>query len=172
MASGRNLALPVAIVAGSAIIGISIYFGLRDGLRPPPPASTMPPAASAPPVAAPADAKASKARPMTLVRPPATPAEPVPDRVHRQAQAALDALQPALSKACWTPPAAGEPESIRLPYDVTFAADGSIIAFAISEERQAYRTSVADCVRKQGRPALPVDPPGQSVRVALALRLP
>lgn len=161
----RSLALPAAILAGSAFIGLGLYLGLREGLRP----EVAPPAApegSSPPVpASPSQAAPTKRR-YTLQR------EPVADRVFRQAQAALDALRPELVKTCWTPPEAGEPTAISLTYDITFGADGAIIMLGISDSRDAYRASVGTCVRQQPRPRLSVDPPGENVRVVLELRLP
>ena len=165
MAAGHSYALPAAILAGSTIIGIGLYLGLREGLRPEPVATP----AATPPVTPPAPPPPSEAPPkrrFTLQR------EPVGDRVYRQAQAALALLRPELVKTCWTPPAKGEPPAISLTYDVTFGADGGIIMLGISDAREAYRISVADCVRKQPLPRLPVDPPGENVRVVLELRLP
>ena len=162
MPSERSLALPAAIVVGCAIIGVSLYFGLREGLRPAPAA---PPVASAPAPAAPPAPEAKH----TLQRPQG---EPPADRAYRQAQAALDVLRPGLVKACWTPPAEGEPTAILLTYDVTFGADGAILALGVSEQREAYRSSVAECVRRQPRPELPIDPPGEGVRVILGLPMP
>lgn len=159
MSSERSLAMPIAVVVGSAIIGVSLFFGLREGLRPPPAA----PAAATP--AAPATVPATPP-------PPAKPSEPPADRAFRQAQAALDRLRPGLVKACWTPPAAGEPATILLTYDITFSATGQMITLGISEQREAYRAGVADCVRKQPLPVLPVDPPGENVRVVLGLQMP
>lgn len=166
MPSERSHSLPAAILAGSTIIGICLYLGLREGLRPAP---VAPPAAtaevSAPAPAAPPSQPASHKR-FTLQR------EPVGDRVYRQAQAGLEALRPELVKTCWTPPAKGEPTSIKLSYDITFGADGGIITLGISDARDGYRISVADCVRKQPLLRLPVDPPGENVRVVLELQLP
>lgn len=162
MPSERSHALPAAILAGSTIIGISLYFGVREGLRPAPVATA---AAVAPPAPT-APSEAPPKQRFTLQR------EPVGDRVYRQAQAALDVQRPQLVKTCWTPPAKGEPTAISLTYDVTFGADGAIIMLGISDAREAYRISVADCVRKQPLPRLPVDPPGENVRVVLELRLP
>lgn len=156
MASDRSMMLPAAIVVGSAIIGLSLYFGLREGLRRDPVAPSTVPTPAQP--AAPA--------------PPVSRSEPAADRAFRQAQAALDALRPGLVKTCWTPPLAGEPAAILLTYDITFAADGSILALGISEQQEAYRTSVAECVRRQPRPRLPIDPPGEGVRVVLGLPMP
>jgi hypothetical protein len=163
MTTGRSLSLPAAIVVGCSILGVAVYFGLRDGLRPEP-VTPAAPAASAPATATPV---AEPSPP-----PPTTPKEPVPDRVFRQAQAALDALRPELVKTCWTPPAADEPKAIVLTYDVTFGADGGMLVLGISEHREAFRSSVASCVRELPRPALPVDPPGENVRVLLELRMP
>lgn len=166
MTSERSLALPAAIVVGSAIIGTGLYLGLRDGLRPDAPAAPVPvsaPAGTPAPVPATAPAKDAS---------PAPPAEPPADRAFRQAQAALDQLRPGIVKVCWTPPAAGEPASIFLTYDVTFDAQGGILALGISEQRDAYRSSVAECVRKLARPLLPIEPPGESVRVILGLPMP
>jgi hypothetical protein len=165
MAAARSLALPLAVVVGSVILGLSIYFGLREGLRPAP---SVAPAASTP-LATPASPASPTAATPRYVR---EPAEPAPARALRQAQAALDALRPGLVKACWTPPGPGEPASILLTYDVTFDAAGQVIAIGVSEHREAYRPAVAACVRAQPRPALPIDPPGQSVRVDLALPMP
>lgn len=170
MAAERSYALPAAILAGSTIIGIGLYLGLREGLRPAPVAATAATPTVAPPAPAPpSEAPPSEAPPkrrFTLQR------EPVADRVYRQAQAALDLLRPELVKTCWTPPTKGEPPAISLTYDVTFGADGGIIMLGISDAREAYRISVADCVRKQPLPRLSVDPPGENVRVVLELRLP
>lgn len=163
MATGRSLALPVSIVAGSAILGLSVYLGLREGLRPEPaaaPTSAAVPGPTPPPPAAPGPRYVRK------------PTEPPADRAFRQAQAALDALRPGLVEKCWTPPAAGEPASVLLTYDVTFDAAGQIIALGLSEHREAHRVGVADCVRALPRPVLPIDPPGESVRMTLALPMP
>jgi hypothetical protein len=165
MPSERSLALPVAIVAGCAIIGVSLYLGLREGLRPAPVAA--PPVTGAP-ASSPATPPGPEAK-HTLQRPQG---EPPADRAFRQAQAALDLLRPGLVKTCWTPPAEGEPAAILLTYDVTFGADGAILALGVSEQREAYRSSVAECVRRQPRPELPIDPPGESVRVILGLPMP
>lgn len=159
MPSDRGMMLPAAIVVGSAIIGLSLYLGLREGLRREPVA----PAPSAGPSLAP---------PATPTPPPISRAEPPAERAFRQAQAALDALRPTLVQTCWTAPLAGEPAAILLTYDITFAADGSILVLGISEQQDAYRTSVAECVRRQPRPRLPIDPPGEGVHVVLGLRMP
>jgi hypothetical protein len=165
MSSQRSLALPAAIVVGSVVIGVSLYLGLREGLRPPPASPVPATGVSAPGPATPPAAQAKH----TLERPKG---EPPADRAFRQAQAALDLLRPGLVKACWTPPGEGEPAAILLTYDVTFGADGTILALGVSEQREAYRSSVAECIRQQPRPKLPVDPPGESVRVILGLPMP
>jgi hypothetical protein len=155
MAAERSSGIPLAIVTGSAIIGVCLYLGLLAGA--PPPAGVAPPVASAP----------------TLVPPTKAPAPTVdPHHIQRQAQAALDAHKPGLSQRCWTPPAAGEPEAITLDYDITFGPEGGIVMLGIGERREAHRTSVADCVRRQPRPTLRIDPPGENMRVPLTLRLP
>lgn len=146
--------LPVAIVAGSAIIGGAIYFGLRE--RSHRDADVVP--------ASPTSEASREAEPSHAV--------PIEERVRARAQAALDALRPALSRACWTPPGESEPAAIVLEYDVTLGADGRILALGVGEQRQAHRSTVAQCVRAQAPPELHVDPPGTSVRVALTLRLP
>src|SRR5262245_34847357 len=114
MAAERSLGLPIAIVMGSFVIGLFIYLGLRE--RPQAPSSTTTPAAASPSPAAAGKADAK-----------APPGEPVSTRVFRQAQAGLDAARPGLSQRCWTPPAAGEPPSITLDYDITFGPDGGIV---------------------------------------------
>lgn len=158
MPSDRGMMLPAAIVVGSAIIGLSLYLGLREGLRREP--------------VAPAPNAGPSPAPQATPTPPVSRAEPPADRAFRQAQAALDALRPGLVKTCWTPPLAGEPAAILLTYDITFAADGSILVLGISEQQDAYRTSVAECVRRQPRPVLPIDPPGEGVHVVLGLPMP
>lgn len=160
MAAAHGSALPLAIVAGSSIIGVCIYLGLRAGA--PSPTPVAPPVTTAAPTVVP--------RPVPPTKAPTPPLDP--ERVQRQAQAALDALQPGLSQRCWTPPAAGEPEAITLEYEITFGPDAGIAMLGVSEQREAFRTSVAECVRKQPRPTLPIDPPGEHVRVVLSLRLP
>lgn len=161
----RSLALPVAIVVGSLIIGVCLYLGLREGSRSP---SVVAPAADPP-------AAQVQAPPTAQVQAPAvepTPGPSIYERAQQQAQAALDSAQPGLSMRCWTPPSADEPAAIALDYEVTFAADGAITMLAISEQRAAYRTRVADCVRGQPRPALPIEAPGEPVQVHLVLQLP
>lgn len=160
MAAERNIGLPLSIVAGSSIIAVGLYLGLRAQ----PPVSAAPAAPPAPVV------EVAEPKPMPAPQAPAGPS--VPDRVYRQAQAALDALQPELSRICWTPPPAGEPDAIELTYDVTFGPDGGILMLGISDLRAAFRTSVSECIRRQPRPVLPVDPPGEPVRVMLPLQLP
>ena len=140
----RSLAIPLAILCGSAIVAIGLFAGLRT-------TGAVSPMANPPTV------------PSTVVD---------TGRTFAQAQAALDALQPQLAERCWTESGAGEPSSIVVTYDVTFKADGSIYALGISESREAYRADVATCLRRLSRPVLPVDPPGSTVGVTLQLALP
>jgi hypothetical protein len=158
MSALHRAQLPVAIVAGSLIIGAAIYLGLRERAPREVAVEAAPPSSNA--------ARGGEAT--------STPAGGmrVEERVRVQAQAALDSLRPTLSQACWTPPGEGEPVAITLEYDVTFAADGGILALGIGEQREAHRAIVAQCVRGQPRPELRIDPPGMRVRAMLTLRLP
>jgi hypothetical protein len=90
--------LPVAIVAGSLIIGAAIYLGLRERAPREVAVEAAPPSSNA--------ARGGEAT--------STPAGGmrVEERVRVQAQAALDSLRPTLSQACWTPPGEGEPVAI------------------------------------------------------------
>ncbi|MCX4239506.1 hypothetical protein [Paraliomyxa miuraensis] len=183
MTNARSPSLPVAIVAGSTIIGVSLYLGLRAMQPAAQPTQALP---SAPPAAGPPTMTGAPAPSASITGPTnaasTTPTvEQAPARptgaalealVQQQAQAALDALAPTLGSACWTPPGPDEPASVVLDYDVTFDPDGTLVMLGIGERRDAFRTDVASCLRGLPRPQLAIDPPGEHTRVVLALALP
>lgn len=148
--------IAAAIVAGSGIIALGLYLGLR---------------ARAP--AAPAPRPVVPAVPVKAVTPPPPSAAEVTARVQRDAAAALDAQRATLIEKCWTPivATAPDPPTASFVFVVSFDAQGHENGRGITEPRGTSRSDVALCLR--GQPfSLAVAAPGMQVTVELPLTLP
>ncbi|MCA9598090.1 MAG: hypothetical protein KC776_32480 [Myxococcales bacterium] len=153
-----NQTLPLAVLGGGALIGLGLYFGLRE--RPPP-----------------ADATSAKALPAANT----APAPPEPSELHQRSKEAvqlalkseLDRRHAALVDHCWKPLAAKDPDpaSAKLSWNGTIGASGKPVAYGVSEHRDAYRAGLAECVQKDLL-SLQVPPPGSSVQVSVDIQLP
>lgn len=154
--SSRGLPTSWAIVLGSCIISLGLYFGLRsrDGAV----QSVDAPTATVP-------------RQTAVVSAPRT--APDVSRVLREAVASLDGHKKALTEKCLAPSLAKKPDPPRVKYsfDITFDATGVPIARGVIEDRATARFEVLTCV-SDNFPDLRVSPPGQTVRVDVPLELP
>lgn len=157
--------LPAAIVVGSGLIALGLYFGLAA--RPVAPTAQPEPGALTSAKAEPGALTSAKAEPSTVPKPID------PSVTEAAAQQALDALKPTLIEACWKPALAANPEpaEARWTYDVTFDTKGVAIARGISDVRGMERGDVASCLRTQPM-RLRVPPPPVNTRVTLQLSLP
>jgi hypothetical protein len=86
--------------------------------------------------------------------------------VKKEVAAGVDAQRTAIRNACWK---GGNAASASFPIEASFAADGSLLALSIFDDRAA--PEVGACVRAQPLP-LAIEPPGVDVTVQVALTLP
>lgn len=160
--SGTSAAVPLSILAGSALIAGALYLGLTHRTGPQEHVAAERPTTPAPPVAP------------TVAPPVATPvAPPDPAKVEAAARAALERHRAALVERCWRPLAAKEPEpaSVPLSFDLTFDARGKLVARGISDQRSAFRPGLSSCLMGQAID-LEIAPPGVDVRVQVMMTLP
>lgn len=158
MSAESSTGLPTswAIVLGSCIISLGLYFGLRSR-----------------------DGVVQSADTPTATVPRQTPTVPTPRtapdtlRVLREASASLDGHKKALTEKCLAPSLAKKPDPPRVKYsfNITFDATGVPIARGVIEDRATARSDVLTCV-SDNFPNLRVSPPGQTVRVDVPLELP
>ncbi len=162
------ISTPVAILAGSIIIGLGLYFGLRSGR------GEQPALGSA--SASPAGSASTAGQPDSTPRRRDTADTPVPvaapSVVAQQAQAALDHYKPMLTDRCLHEPRAtnAAPAEIRLSFNVTFGADGAQVARGLQEQRGYSDPSVTRCVGDL-LPPLKIPPPGAITQVDISLVL-
>ncbi len=158
MSAENSTGLPTswAIVLGSCIISLGLYFGLRsrDG------------------VVQPVDAPTATVPRQTSVASTARAASDIV-RVLREASASLDGHKKALTEKCLAPSLAKKPDPphVKYSFDITFDATGAPIARGVIEDRATARSEVLTCV-SDNFPDLRVSPPGQTVRVDVPLELP
>jgi hypothetical protein len=166
----RNPEIVAAILAGSALIALGLYFGLRGQERTPvnAPASSLP-------VVSPAAATPSPSTP-PLAAPPATPAGPSRAEVlgtEARVEKAVAAARPKLKTECWDPSAKKNPApaSVKLTFNVSIGPRGKPISWGVSEHREATRSDIIDCVtRELGK--IEVAPPSQPVVLDVDFELP
>ncbi|MBK9261356.1 MAG: hypothetical protein IPM54_16325 [Polyangiaceae bacterium] len=153
-----GLSSSTAILLGSGIIALGLYFGLRSSK------SDVPP--MLPPAAGPA-----------VDRAPLAPAKPAPfvdkAKVAKDAAAALDRHKKALTETCVAPALAKKPDppTVKYLFNITFDAAGRPIARGVVEDRATSRPEVLTCI-SDNFPVIQVPPPGQSVLVDVPLELP
>lgn len=181
----KDLTIPGAILAGSAIIGTGLFLGLRSRAPEAPvalpspigaagPTQTSPSpqlAPGAPGAAAPGQAEAPGQA--AALAAPAGPTDELKQKVARHATEALEAKRKDLVKECWAPAAKANPEPAlaRYSFNVTFDAEGTEIARGISDVRGFERPDVGQCLRQQPL-GLRIPPPGVSVMVDVPFTLP
>lgn len=152
-----GLSSSTAILLGSGIIALGLYFGLRSSK------SDVPPML---PRAGPA-----------VDRAPLTPAKPAPivdkAKVAKDAAAALGKHKKALTETCVAPALAKKPDppTVKYLFNITFDAAGRPIARGVVEDRATSRPEVLTCI-SDNFPVIQVPPPGQSVLVDVPLELP
>jgi len=156
----RSSATPLAILAGSSLCALAIYFGLR---------AQSPVVAPAPGASA---GNAPSASGAARQRPPPARASSGTDTaaIRASAEAALSQLKPELQKVCWQ--GSERPERARFIFQSTFDADGKEIARGISDVRGFEAPNVGTCLRRQPLDLRFEPPPGRRVRVDVTLDLP
>ncbi len=179
-ASAQKITTPTAILVGSVVVALGLYWGLRaSGTADEPTAAAGPSAPGGEPLPA-ATRSAPGPRPSTEKLPglqasSATSGDRLPLRsqVELAATQALESKRAAWVKACWDPSFAKNPEPSKAQYilDMTFDATGKEISRGINEVRGYERGDTAMCLREQPMD-LTIDPPGANVRVRLELALP
>jgi hypothetical protein len=174
--AGNHLSTPAAIVLAGGLMGLGLFFGLRD--RSPGGPAPRP----AEPVVA-SGAHAEAAAPHTAA-PPAEPPRPSPppapvDRgammraVTQEVTAALDKEREALVAKCWTPNASTKPppKPAKLAFDFTFDASGRQVARGVQEARGTGSPEITRCVL-ESLPMITVTPPGAPANASAVLTLP
>jgi hypothetical protein len=155
MAREPSISTPTAILLGSVVVALGLYFGLRGRSEPPVPL--------APPTAA--------ERPPEVAPPP----RPAVDRsaVAKQVEAALAKHKKTLTESCLAPSLATrpEPKTVKLVFNYTFDTNGKQISRGVSEDRETSRADVTACVTDK-LPEISVSPQGESVHVEAPLELP
>ncbi len=163
MATEPRISNQTAILLGSVIIALGLYFGLqRKPAAPPPPAV-----------------------PVVVDAPRAPAAVPEPDRpapaaarvdrsdVGKQVEAALAKHKKMLVEKCVAPSLAKDPEpkTVTYTFNYTFDASGKQITRGTIESRENSRPDVTRCVN-QNLPAIEVAPPGQSMPIDVTFVMP
>ncbi len=178
-ASGASpfLSLPVAVVIAGLLIGVGLFFGLRD--RPAPPAPAMPSAASGSsqpatttPQLPPAPTSASAVQ--VAVSSSVEPVAAAPAAARRvAATASLEAQRKTIVEQCVKPVLAKTPSltSVKLTFNVTFAADGTQIGRGVSEDRRASSPEITACVQQKLKP-LVTTPSNESLATDIEWTLP
>jgi hypothetical protein len=180
------LTTPRAVLIAGALIGLGLFFGMRDR-RPEPAAgsSTSIPAAPITPVgpgaAAPGVADPSRpGEPAGVVPPPATTPAPgagnspmLGAAAAKQVSAAIEQHRKTLLKECWEPSVkkSPKPEAVKLVFNFTFDEQGKQIIRGIHETRDANRPDVTSCVTDK-LPPLQIAPPGKNTYIEVPFTLP
>lgn len=156
-----QLSTSTAILIGSCIVAIGLYLGLRERRR-------DEPAAPAPVVSAAKEAAAPVAVPTAKPAPNADKAA-----VIREASAVLDKQKKTLTEKCLAPSLAKKPNPTNVKYifNITFNAQGNVLARGVAEDRETSRPEVLQCI-SENFPAVKVTPPGQTVLVDVPFELP
>ena len=166
----HHVSTPTAILVGSCVIGIGLYFGLR-GRDAPHPGTAPDTAKSA------TDARsAPAASPIGLRRPPVESVEQsgtTTDVVAERAAAAILAKRGAIVERCWIPALARQPQPARARwvFNITFGADGKQITRGVEEVRDAARSDVTACM-SEVLGVLEIPPPGSNAHVDVPFELP
>jgi hypothetical protein len=163
MATEPRISNQTAILLGSVIIALGLYFGLqRRPAEPPPPSVPVVVDAPRAPAAAPEPERPA-------------PAAPRVDRseVGKQVEAALAKHRKMLVEKCLAPSLAKnpEPKTVSYTFNYTFDAGGKQIARGTIESRENSRPDVTQCVN-QNLPAIELPPPGQGMSVDVTFAMP
>lgn len=169
MGSETKITTPVAILAGSVVIALGLYLGLRDRAPGPAGASDASTQASSGAAVTPGS---SAAAPATSAQPPA-PAAADAAAAQGAARKALQAQRATLLDKCWKPTAAKhvELQSARLMVNASFDAAGTQRARGVSEVRGTGHPELTQCVGTTLQP-LVIPAPGAPVMVEMELTLP
>jgi hypothetical protein len=154
MTQPRGLTTPQAVVAGSAIVSLGLFLGLR-GQAVGPAATEAPGAESAPPTRTEPRAESSLPSRAMVSQSPSAPQVPAragnAEAGRQRVQAALDALRSSLEKKCYAPSVAKAPQPVK--YKVTllysFGPDGQQLSRGTEEDRSAARPDVTSCITEQ-----------------------
>jgi len=161
-----GLSTSTAILIGSCVIALGLYLGLNGRNQAPVPVPNVAVAPTSEVPAAPA--------PVAVAPKPVVPSPSVDKkRVIEEASASLDKHKKALSEKCLAPSLAKKPDPSKVKYifNITFDANGKVIARGVTEDRETARSEVLACV-SANFPELQVSPLGQSVLVDVPLELP
>jgi hypothetical protein len=159
--SEKNLAIPAAIIAAGALIGLGVFFGLRE---------RAPQANSDP-------AKYQVTSPITSVNqqraPPVVDMMAVQQGVSEQISQILDAKKDALRNTCWKSAVAADQsvKPARWVFNFTFGPDGKQIVRGIAEQRGTGSAELTQCVTSALVP-FEVKPPGVVTSVDVPFQLP
>lgn len=173
MGLDRYVSTPGAILIGSGLIALGLFFGLQGREEAPPPRAA--PASTA--LTAPNAAPPQRGAPVDDRReaPPPGPAPAAASRadVAQQAAQALEAQRKRLVERCWKPSAARSPQppTVRYVFNFTFDAEGRQAARGLSEDRETSRPDVTSCLNG-ALEALVIPAPGAPVQVEVPFSLP
>jgi hypothetical protein len=172
------LLLPGAVVIGSGLIGLGLYFGLRASAPAPIPSSSTPvlmTATSQPPAASTAPAGSSEPARPTAAGTAGSLSQEVVERVKKSATEALLAEKKAkFLPRCWEPALAREPQPATSKYlfELSFDADGRENVRGIHEPRGESRGDVGQCMREIPMGIRITPAPGAPVMVSVELTFP
>lgn len=165
MAQEPRISSQTAILLGSVIIALGLYFGLQHRPSAPQPPS-VPVGVDEPraQVAAPEPDRAA---------PAPAPAPVARSEVVKQVEAVLAKHKKMLVDKCLAPSLAKKPEPkiVSYVFNYTFDASGKQIARGTIESRESSRSDVTQCVN-ENLPPIEVPPPGQSTPVDVTFVLP
>lgn len=174
MAQESKISTPTAILMGSVIVAIGVFFGLR-GRSEVPPAAPAPTATSAAPAPNEIAPQTSSNGPSPEVRTePAPPPRPVDGAAAtKEAAAIIQKHKKMFTEKCLAPSLATKPEpkNVKLTLNFTFDTNGKVISRGISEDRQTSRPDVTQCVNRT-LPEILISPQGNNVYVEVPLELP
>ena len=175
-ASGASpfLSLPVAVVIAGLLVGVGLFFGLRDR-----PASVAPIASTAPTSPSAASTATTQTPATSTASPPAadasaTAAASAPAAARRAAAvASLESQRKSIVEQCVKPVQAKSPSltSVKLTFNVVFAPDGTQIGRGVSEHRRASNPEITACVQQKLKP-LVTTPSNESLATDIEWTLP
>ena len=155
--SSKGYVLPASILAGSIIIALGLYLGLRSRDHH-------------------ADLKDASAGPSSMRAPDSRLHETRIDEAGNDSgssKAALVSLQhikPAIVQKCWAPSASRGIRGV-YTYSFTFDPTGRAVSRAIDGPPSKEENEVLDCLREQPL-QISIPPPGASLSVTIPLTLP
>ena len=176
----RAWTLPAAVgavfVAATALVVWQLASSPPELAVPEPALPEPAPVVAARPAVAPAATAPRVVAPVPLAPAPEPALPPSPPDVVQKAQeqvvAALEHERPSLLSSCWKPAGPGESGTARLTFSIALDASGREIARGVSEDRDAYRPGVADCVRRLTAAPFQVEAPGRPVSLEVSFSLP